>query len=63
MGLSIVKLLLDYGANINVKDHDGKSAQDLAKESNYNEILNLLNTKKSGFWQFFESGFQLITTK
>ena len=61
--LPTVKLLLDYGADINVKDNYGRSAQDLAKQKNYNDIYNLLNTKKSGFWQCFESGFQLIYDK
>ena len=61
--LSVVKLLLDYGADINVKDNYGRSAQDFAKRKNYNDILKLLNTKTSGFWKYFESGFQLIYDK
>ena len=43
---NILKLLLDYGANSEVKDNDGKAAIDIALESDYPNILELLLQNK-----------------
>jgi len=43
--VKIVKLLLDHGVNINVRDADGKTALTLAKESGMQEVAELLSQR------------------
>lgn len=38
----IVQLLLENGADINIKNIDGKTAWSLAEERNYSKIVDLL---------------------
>ena len=38
--------LVDVGADLNIKNKEGKSAMDLADESGMKEVIDLLNTKK-----------------
>ena len=42
---AIVKLLLRAGANEDIKNNEGKTALDIAKEYDYQEIIKLLTTK------------------
>lgn len=39
---STVKLLLRYGADVHVTNHEGKTVKDIANERGYNNILNLI---------------------
>jgi ankyrin repeat protein len=42
---AIVNILLKAGANKDIKNNDGKTALDIAKEYDYQEIIELLTTK------------------
>ena len=41
-----VKILLLSGADISIKDNDGKIALDIAKENNFEKIVILLSSSK-----------------
>jgi len=38
----LVKLFLEYGADPNLKDQQGKTALDMAKKKNHQEVIDLL---------------------
>ena len=38
----VVKLLLDKGANVNMKNRDGQTALDVAQEKGHKEIVKIL---------------------
>ncbi|QOR34308.1 ankyrin repeat domain-containing protein [Clostridium sp. 'deep sea'] len=40
--LDFVKVLIDYGADINIQNNQGKTALDIAIENNYHDIIELL---------------------
>ena len=40
--LEIVKFLIENGADINIKNNDGKTALDFAEENDYKNIIELL---------------------
>ena len=42
----LVKLLIEYGANVNIKDVQGKTALYYAKESNFEEMIKILTKEK-----------------
>jgi len=42
---AIVKLLLRAGAKLDLQNNEGKTALDIAKEYDYQEIVELLTTK------------------
>jgi len=44
--VNLCKLLLNYNANMNIKDRYGKTPMDYAIKENNAEILELLNLKK-----------------
>ena len=48
----IVKLLLENGADVNIKDDVGKTALDYAKQNGFNEVYELLKSKL-GIWKRF----------
>ena len=41
----IVKILIENGADINIKNNDGKTALDYAEENDYKSIIELLKNK------------------
>jgi uncharacterized protein len=41
--LDLVKLLVNYGANIKAMDKDGKTATNWAQEMNHTEIVSFLD--------------------
>lgn len=42
----MVKLLIEYGADVNIKDAQGKTALYYAKESNFEEMIKILTKEK-----------------
>jgi len=44
--LNIVRMLLDAGADINIKNNEDKTALDIAIERNHDEIAELINEQK-----------------
>ena len=44
---AIVKLLLKAGAKLDLQNNEGKTALNIAKEYDYQEIVELLTTKKT----------------
>ena len=48
----IVKLLLENGADVNIKDDVGKTALDYAKQNGFRDVYELLKSKL-GIWKRF----------
>ena len=42
-----LKILIEAGANINIKDNDGEDALGYAKSFGHNKIIRILQKKKS----------------
>ena len=47
--LAVVGVLLDWGAEINAQDSNGKTALDLATEQGHNEMVRLLVRAREGW--------------
>ncbi|KAF8818834.1 hypothetical protein IHI24_000068 [Rickettsia endosymbiont of Cardiosporidium cionae] len=45
VGIKILKLLLDHGANKNIKDSNNQTAMDLAKKLKHDKAINMLQSK------------------
>jgi len=41
----LIKMIIDFGVNPNIKNADGKSASDIAQERSFKEIVKLLDNK------------------
>ena len=45
--LDITKLLVHFGADVNLKDSEGKTVMEIAKEDEQEDILQILTQKRS----------------